>query len=134
MIALALLGAALAGAPQKVPAHERAPTQAIDTWLLSETQYKNCLKFAAGYAELEGRLEQCEESAAPALQKAQSALATAEGQVIRDAAQIHGLLEDKRQHKQKIADLRRQRNVAYAVAGSLVIGSVTATVLVLQVP
>ena len=132
MIFVALIGTVLAASPQKVPENTTVGPTASVRWLLSEMQYKNCLTFAAHYATIEGRLEQCEEAAAPALQKSEAALLDAKSQILRDSKQIADLLDDKREARNKIANLRRQRNTAYAIAGSLVLGSATTALLVLR--
>jgi hypothetical protein len=98
----------------------------VPSFLLPESKYDTCLLKARELSILEGYVDALRVEVVAPLQGCQGALKEGEKQITLDARRIAGLEQRLEVIEETNKDLRRQRNTAYAVAGALIVGSVSA--------
>jgi hypothetical protein len=105
-------------------------TAAVPSYLLPDPMFSKCLSDAKTLRDLTAPgLEQCQSVCSSALRNANEALETCRGQFDLDQDRIADLLGHVAGLKAQATKLRQQRTVAWAIAGSLLAGSVTAIVV-----
>lgn len=111
---------------------------ALKSWLLPDAFYREALTKAKQLAICEPALDSITEKALGLQQKVAASLDSCSTQFDSDEAQINdltaqvGSLETRALvAEDKVKDLRGQRNVAWAVAGGLVLGAVSVSVVAL---
>lgn len=131
---LAFLSIAAAEDPVYVPAGDSV-TAAVPSYLLPEPMFDKCLADSRALSELAlPGIERCQSVCSSALTTAQSALTTCRTQIDSDMDQIADLTGYVAGLEVSNTKLKHQRNTAWAIAGSLVIGSVSAIFVTTQLP
>jgi hypothetical protein len=128
------LSIAMAADPVYVPAGDSV-TAAAPSYLLSESMFDKCLADSRALSELAlPGIERCQSVCSSALTTAQNALTTCRAQLDLDSDQIADLTGHVAGLEAGNIKLKHQRNIAWAIAGSLVVGSVSAIFVTTQVP
>lgn len=131
---LALLSIAAAEDPVYVPAGDSV-TAAVPSYLLPEPMFDKCLADSRALSELAlPGIEKCQAVCSTALGTAQSALTTCRMQLDSDEDRIVDLTGYVAGLEVSNTKLKHQRNTAWAIAGSLLIGSVSAIFVTTQLP
>ncbi len=105
-------------------------TAQVPSYLLPDSMFSKCLADSQTLRDIaKPGLEQCQATCSSALSSAQTALSTCREQFDLDEDRIADLLGNVAGLEAKTAKLKYQRNVAWAIAGSLLAGSATAMIL-----
>ena len=124
-----LISTAFADEIVHVPAGATA-TAEVPSYLLPEPMFSKCLADAQTLRDLVSPgLEQCQTVCTASLREAQEALEVCKTQLDTDEDRIADLVGHNASLEARIVKLKHQRNVAWAIAGSLIAGSATAMIL-----
>lgn len=105
-------------------------TAQVPSYLLPDPMFSKCLSDSQALRDIaRPGIEQCQSVCSAALASAQTALSTCREQFDLDEDRIADLLGNVAGLEAQVAKVRYQRNVAWAIAGSLIAGSATAMIL-----